>query len=152
MTLHHPSPVFATPAGEFPATALTPTLLAALDAAQQHFCDGGHGEVPGNTARCNRLIRMGLAEKHGLGIRITPAGNRIVDRYLDQLHPAHKISYTHGSVPVAERDYTSPMDGRTVPSESMLFTAFCTCGWHHHGDEQSRRAAVRTHKQHHGIQ
>jgi len=130
------APTFTSPAGVFPTSVVTPAMVRALDSF------GDHLWIEGSSRTLRKLIRYGLAETRGLGCAITHAGLNVLCLY----PPAdHRISYSHGSVPVRGTERQGPRDGTLSHDLFMLFSAYCSCGWHYHGEQAGRRAAVKAH-------
>jgi hypothetical protein len=132
------APTFSSPAGVFSTSVVTPAMVRALDTFTDRF------RIEGSSQTLRKLIRYGLAEKRGLGVAITHAGLNVLCLYPPV--PDHKIRYSHGSVPVGGTERRSLRDGLLIHSLSMLFSAYCSCGWHYHGEEVGRRGAVKAHK------
>jgi len=132
------APTFTSPAGVFPTSVVTPAMVRALDSFSDRLW------ITGSSRTLRKLIRYGLAETRGLGCAITHAGLNVLCLY-PPVHD-HWISYSHGSVPVRGTERQGTRDGTLSHDLFRLFSAFCSCGWHYHGEQVSRRAAVKAHK------
>jgi len=130
-------PTFTTPAGVFSTSVITPAMVRALDSFTDRF------RIEGSSQTLRKLIRYGLAETRGLGVAITHAGLNALSLY-PPVHD-HRISYSHGSVPVQGTERQGPRDGTLSHDLFMLFSAYCSCGWNYHGEQVARRAAVKAH-------
>ena len=132
------APTFSSPVGVFSTSVVTLAMVRALDSFDDWL------GITGSTQTRRKLIRYGLAETRGMGCAITHAGLNVLCLYPSV--PDHRVSYSHGSVPVRGTERYGPRDGALSHDLFMLCSAFCSCGWHYYGEETGRRSAVKAHK------
>lgn len=132
-------PTFSSPVGVFPTSVITPTMVRALDTADDD------GRITCSTQTYKKLARYGLADRRGLVPRITHAGWNA--SALFPLPDEHKIRYSSGREPVDMGEVRYGFSGRRVEQTSMVFKAWCSCGkFRYYGEELGRRNAVKQHQ------